>query len=236
VDLKSPSLCIISVLVILLAGAACSSGTRDLPQATPQPPGPTPSPTSIWSGLLQKTPYPYTTPLPPARSTILDGIYTQLSPGQYDQPPLPEGGTWMPHPVRRDSRWLMPPAPYPPAAGIWRLHLDKGIFRVFHVATGWRALGSYAVSGDRIHFFNDPHCLEDVGIYRWEVGTGQLIMEVIEDDCGASSVFHSERGSRARNLTISPWLSCQPPSTEAAISGHWPVPPGCEGDRLDQKD
>lgn len=235
-DLRLPSLCILSVLVILLTGAACSGDTRGLPQGSPQAPGPAPIPTTVWSGLLQTTPYPYTTPLPPVRRTALDGVYTQFAPGQHGQPPLPEVGTWMPHPVRPDSVWLMPPAPYPPAAGIWKLHLDRGIFRVFHPASGWRALGSYAISGNRIHLFNDPHCLEEVGIYGWEVGAGQLILEVIEDNCGASSVFHSERGRRAQSLTSAPWLSCQPPSTEAAISGHWPAPPGCEGDRLDIKD
>jgi hypothetical protein len=49
---------------------------------------------------------------------------------------------------------------------------------------------------------------------------GQLILEVIHDECGF--------GLRAASLTAQPWLSCQPPSTEAAISDHWQKPPGCD--------
>jgi len=89
------------------------------------------------------------------------------------------------------------------------------------VATGWRSMGSYTVAGDRIAFFNDPVCPEFVGTYTWKLAEGKLTFQVIEDRCSASIL-------RAMNLTNLPWLSCQPPSTEAAITGHWPKPPGCD--------
>jgi hypothetical protein len=45
-------------------------------------------------------------------------------------------------------------------------------------------------------------------------------VKVIEDECAI--------GLRAMNLTNLPWLSCHPPSTEAAITDHWPKPRGCD--------
>ena len=63
------------------------------------------------------------------------------------------------------------------------LHLDKGIFRVFHEISGWRTLGSFTVSGDQIKFFNDPHCTQVVGIYTWKLEEGKLVFEVVEDEC-----------------------------------------------------
>ena len=104
-------------------------------------------------------------------------------------------------------------------------HLDKGVFRVFHEITGWHTLGSFTVSGDRVEFFNDPHCIDAVGIYTWKLEAGQLVLEVVEDECAF--------GLRTKNLTHLPWMSCQPPSTEAAVTGHWPTPPGCRSSRFD---
>jgi hypothetical protein len=71
-----------------------------------------------------------------------------------------------------------------------------------------------------VEFFNDPHCNQDVGIYAWELEQGKLTLKAIEDSCAF--------GLRAESLTDIPWESCQPASTEAAISNHWPVPTGCE--------
>jgi hypothetical protein len=107
------------------------------------------------------------------------------------------------------------------------LNLDKGIFRVHHEFTDWVTIGSFTVSedtvsGGRIEFFNDPHCFQDTGVYAWKQEDGKLTLEVVEDDCGVYL--------RQQNLVALPWASCQPPSEEAAITNHWPVPPGCEGD------
>jgi len=157
-----------------------------------------------WSELLQNTPYPYSKPLPSPDPTVLDGTYTKLDPRQADHIPCKRC-----------------PA-YPPGGGIWKLNLDKGIFRVYHEVTGWVTLGSFAVSGDRIEFFNDPHCFQDTGIYMWELEEGKLTLTAVEDNCGVYL--------RAQNLEARPWDSCQPPSTEAAVTSHWPIPAGCESD------
>jgi hypothetical protein len=135
---------------------------------------------------------------------------------------------WLSHPVR-PTVWVMPPGPYSVEGGAWILQLDRGVFRMLHEATGWHSLGSYTVSGNRIELFNDPHCIEAVGIYTWSQESGQLALEAIKDECGDKAPFLSGSGRRASSFASRPWMSCQPPSTEAAISGHWPVPAGCGG-------
>lgn len=189
-------------MAICLMAVACSPTLQDASQSATEMAG-EPTPTSIWFGLLQRTPYPYTTPLLSAVPTALDGAYTKFDP----------------RPGKRAPCRRCPP--YPPEGGIWRLSLNKGIFRVYHNGTGWGTLGSFAVSGDRIEFFNDPHCFQDVGIYTWELQDGKLLLEAVRDDCGVDL--------RLRSFTEYPWGSCQPPSTEAAITNHWPSPAGCDG-------
>jgi hypothetical protein len=167
----------------------------------PSTPGPTPT-LDRWQEIRQWTPYPHTTPLPPQQATSLDGIYVRLDPRQEDRPPC-----------RRCP-------PYPPEGGVWKLELDEGIFRVIHPRTGWRTLGSYAVDGDRIVFFNDPQCHLAVGHFRWALDKDGLRFTLIADDC--------ELGTRAKNFTSQPWSACQPPNHEAAVTGHWQAPEGCE--------
>ena len=110
------------------------------------------------------------------------------------------------HPVR-PTVWVMPTGPYSVEGGVWILGLDQGVFRVLHETTGWHSLGSFSVSGNRVQFFNDPNCMEAVGTYVWRIEAGQLLLEVIEDKCGARSAFQSGRGMRARALTSFPWTS-----------------------------
>lgn len=156
----------------------------------------------IWSELLQKTPYPHTAPLPDRVPTALDGTYTKFDPKK--TPPVP---------CRRCPDYV-------PQGGIWKLNLDKGIFRIFHESTGWRSLGSFVVDANRVQVFNDPCCIEVKGSYRWTLAQGRLSLQVVEDKCAI--------GQRAKNLTKLPWLACQPPSMEAGFSDHWDKPPGCE--------
>jgi hypothetical protein len=117
---------------------------------------------------------------------------------------------------------------------MWTLYLDKGTFKVFHPATGFAAVGSFSVSGDRITFLNDPYCEEDlrmVGTYSWATDGSSLTLKAIDDLCSI--------GLRAKNLTSAPWTRipgkqgqntdpCQPPNREAAVTDHWPKPPGCK--------
>ncbi len=188
------------VAVVLLLLLACGPAARLTPgvsaisaEATPE---------DRWAALLQRTPYPYTTPLPPPQPSALDGTYVKTDPKQAT-----------PFPCKRCPDYL-------PEGGLWKLHLSQGIFRIYYQVNGWRSIGSFTVSGDRLLLFNDPHCVDTLGRYTWQLDGGRLFLQVVEDDCSV--------GLRALNLTEMPWLSCQPPNAEAAITGHWQVPAGCE--------
>src|SRR5688572_13598718 len=181
-----------------------------LPTVTPQPTSPTPAPEIPTVELAQ--PYPFTTPLPPPTPTELDGIYIKA---------VEFIGT--PTPCRRC-------APYRAEGGTWTLDLKEGVFRVSHDNTPFRGIGSFTVSGNQLFFFNDPNCHLNVGVYTWTLDGRSLLLEEVDDPCAF--------GLRAKNLAGGSWLSqmdeeggqidqCQPPSLEAAISGHWSAPPGC---------
>jgi hypothetical protein len=164
--------------------------------------GETVSPSEIWSGLLQRMPYPFTLPLSPEKWTEVDGTYTKFE--LKDTPPVP---------CRRCPD-------YAPEGGLWKINFNKGVFRIMHKVTGWKSIGTFIVSGDQITLANDPTCQEVIGLYTWKVEGRVLILKAIEDKCAI--------GLRAKNLTNTPWLSCQPPNAEAAVTDHWPKPAGCE--------
>ena len=84
------------------------------------------------------------------------------------------------------------------------LQLDRGVFRVFHESTGWRTLGSFTVTENRIEFFNDPHCYDAVGIYTWKLEASQLTLEAIEDKCDGRVLGGG--GLRVMNFTSQPWM------------------------------
>ncbi|MBW2412422.1 MAG: hypothetical protein JRF72_21690 [Deltaproteobacteria bacterium] len=156
----------------------------------------------IWFELLQKTPYPHTAPLPPQRPTVLDGFYTKFDPKK--TPPVA---------CRRCPDYV-------PEGGIWKLNLDKGIYRIFHEFTGWRSIGSFVVDGNRVQLFNDPTCMQAVGTYIWTAEIGTLNLQVIEDECAIRM--------RGKNLTQFPWTLCPPSSVEAGTSTHRNRPFGCD--------
>ncbi len=212
-SLRTWKLFTLVALIILTMLVACQSGaqptTPETATGTPAPPNSppptsqvTPAPTDDWFALFQRTPFPYTTPLPPSTRTILDGAYAKLDPSEAEH-----------FHCRRCPD-------YAPEGGIWKLSLDKGVFRMFYQVTGWRSIGSFTVSGDRLTLFNDPYCTDDVGDYTWKLEHGALTLQVIKDECAIRL--------RAMNLTMLPWLSCQPPNTEAAVTDHWLKPPGCQ--------
>jgi hypothetical protein len=110
------------------------------------------------------------------------------------------------------------------------LSLKEGVFRVSHDGTTFKGLGSFTISGNQLFLFNDPNCYLDVGVYNWTLEGQSLKLQEVKDPCAF--------GLRAKNLTRGDWQSagkeegqrldqCQPPSLEAAISGHWPIPEGC---------
>lgn len=204
---KTSGLC--AIITVLTMVVACSPASNALP-VMPETPQVTSTPSDIWSGLLQRTPYPYTTPLPPAQVSSIDGTYVKFDP----------------RPGKRAPCRRCPP--YPPEGGVWRLNLDRGIFRVYHDGTGWSTLGSFTVSGDRVEFFNDPHCWRDVGIYTWTLEADKLMLELVKDDCGVDL--------RQRSLTAYPWESCQPLGIEAATTQHWPAPDGCDPPEITEEE
>jgi hypothetical protein len=179
---------------------ASGTPTPGLAESSPVPTG-VPVAGDPWLELLQKMPYPYTTPLPPPTPTILDGIYAKLE---------PQRGARVP--CRRCPDYL-------PEGGVWKLSLKKGIFHILHEPTGWRSMGAFTVVGDQIVLFNDPACFDTIGRYEWTPDEAGLKLKVLEDTCQVDR--------RARSFAGLAWASCQPPSTEAAITDHWPRPPGC---------
>jgi len=168
-----------------------------------EPPGAFgPAVASRWVELLQRTPYPYHRPLPPGIRSPIDGTSVKLDPKPF------------PHvPCRRCPDYV-------PEGGIWKLQFKLGIMRILYAETGWRSISSFEVDGDRLLLFNDPHCIDTTGSYFWRVHEGKLELDLIDDPCA----IHM----RAKNLTKQPWKTCQPPSEEAAVTGRWAVPTGCE--------
>ncbi len=166
------------------------------------------TPTSIWFGLQERTPYPYTTPLPASKRTSIDGIYAK-----FDE-------SW---PQWWSCRRC---ADYRPAGGIWKLRFDRGVMRIHYNVTDWVSIGSYTVEGDRLYIFNDPFCPEAVGEYRWALeekwglAARTLELEMIADPCSF--------GLRGVNLGTQEWGSCSPPNEMTGASDHWHKPTGCE--------
>jgi hypothetical protein len=214
---RLPGAAVAGLLMCLSIAAACSAPTPEAARPAAGPAAaatPTPAPTPAadrWSSLLAATPYPYLLSLPRETASALDGTYAMVEPAETGQV----------HCLRCPD--------YAPAGGVWKLHLSRGVFRIFHAETGWRSLGSFVVTRDRVSkvefpdrllLFNDPHCPDVVGMYTWKLEEGSLRLEVVDDTCSYQL--------RAANLTGMPWLSCQPPNAEAGITDHWPKPAGCD--------
>jgi hypothetical protein len=192
----------IQCLVLLILSCSTHREPGKQPPSTAKADMANDSRSEIWTELLQKTPFPHTAPLPPPLTTDLDGFYTKFDPKK--TPPVP---------CRRCPDYV-------PEGGIWKLDLNKGVFRIFHEFSGWRSIGSFVVEGNQVQLFNDPTCMEVTGSYRWTLTAGRLTWDVVQDECAI--------GMRAKNLMKLPWLACQPPSIENGFSGHWEKPPGCD--------
>ena len=154
-----------------------------------------------WNDLLKRSPYVYTIPVV-SENTLIEGTYVKKA--------KKEGAIV---PCRRCPDWV-------PNPGIWKLNLSKGVYRIINTKTGWKSIGTYIISGDRIIFANDPCCIYGVGVYSWTLKEGKLELKIIDDPCAIKL--------RGKNLTEVIWSSCQPPNVEAAISTHWPKPKGCD--------
>lgn len=190
----------IFLLGYVLSLAACSLESPS-PRALTVEAIPNATPTDIWFAIQERTPYPYSTPLPQATTSPIDGTYVKAEP------------------VLGVPVHCLRCPDYASDGGIWLLRFDKGIYRIYSELTEWRTLGSFSVSGERILLFNDGYCGDEVGTYTWSLVERKLVFKEVKDDCS----IHL----RAKNLTFMPWESCLPPNREAAVSGHWQVPLGC---------
>jgi hypothetical protein len=208
------------LLIFVILQVLRPGGVMTAPQLTTGTKSSTPSPisleeitpTNIWLGLQERTPYPYTTPLPASVSGSIDGTYAK-----FDE-------SW--------PQWWMCRrcADYRPAGGIWKLRFDRGVMRIHYNVTDWVSIASYTVADDRLYIFNDPFCPEAVGEYRWTLldkwglADRSLALEVIADSCSF--------GLRGENLGTQVWGSCYPPNEMTGASDHWHKPPGCEDPNL----
>jgi hypothetical protein len=205
-----------SILFVAL-GSSAAGEKKEPGSGTAQQAGNSPS---IWYDLQRRSPYPYTIPLPEPRRSLIDGTYTKFEPT--DKPIV--------HCRRCPD--------YAPEGGLWKLGLDKGVFRIYHKVTGWKSIGTFIATKDlkidsesgqladsdsgQLVLANDPVCPEVIGVYRWKNEKGELILSEIDDPCSIRL--------RAMNMKHLPWKSCQPPNTEAAVTAHWPQPQGCDED------
>jgi hypothetical protein len=158
-------------------------------------------------------PYPFSTPLPPAEPTAIDGTYTRTV--EEDIAGAPGKCTRCP--------------PYRLQPGTETLTFDRG--RFFVQAPKFKSSGHFWLEGQQLRFVNDPSCVTFEGVYGWEVADGVLSLEAVEDECPFTQL-------RQRYLMAKDWqvveggaagaAECYPPSEEAAITGHWPIPEGCD--------
>ena len=110
--------------------------------------------------------------------------------------------------------------PYSVDAGVQTLLLHEGRFYLEHQLNGFRALGHFAVEGDRVVFFNDPNCSRTKGRYTWDLERRRLTLEVVDDPCPYVD-------ERSNDLTLASWTR-----VDVCFSGieHWyPVRVGCTG-------
>lgn len=175
---------LLATAIALLATAQLLVACQARPASPPASETPSPAPGSAWERLLQRTPNPYTTPLPPAEEGPADGWYAKFDPN----PP---------------QYWACKRcADYRPTGGVWWLQLDRGIMRLYYAVTEWAISASYAVDAERMTLFNDGVCPDAIGEYTWRRDEIGLSLSVIDDPCAI--------GLRAENLTRQPWRSCEP--------------------------
>lgn len=196
---------ITGLLLLVVAAAACAA--EPVPEATA-----TTSTAALPDWRTDPNePYPFTTPVPDLAATDIDGEYTRPPTDTYTG----------------DRAACRRCPPYPPDRGASILRFDRGRYEIVHDEPAYRTFGHFTVDGELLTLINDPECATDIGTYRVERDGAQLRFDVVDDPCAF--------GQRTRDLTERTWTpadiargeSCQPPNTEAAISGHWPEPSGC---------
>ena len=203
--------------VVVVAAGACSEGGANGTQES----GARPNDSSDhcyelgWRNCPDE-PYPFSTPLPPAEPTALDGTYTRV---------IEKDLAWAPGKCRRCPPYRLEPGPE-------TLTFDRGRYFVNHEPPGFKSSGHYWLEDGQLQLFNDPSCVTFEGVYEWEIAGGVLSLTAIDDQCPFTKL-------RQRYLMAKDWqvvqggtadapAECEPPSEEAAVTGHWPIPKGCE--------
>jgi hypothetical protein len=110
-----------NLLIVFLAFlvAACQPAPSSVQTGTAAPTG---TPADKWQALFGHTPVPWTTPLPPEEATVLDATYVKTNPRLAT-----------PFPCKRCPDYAL-------EGGLWKLSLDKGVFRILYTLNGWRSL------------------------------------------------------------------------------------------------
>jgi len=109
--------------VLLAACASSAAGHTATPITTQEFQIPTStSANERWVELFDRTPFPFTTPLPSSHNTAIDGTYIKINPR-----------TATPFPCRRCPDYAM-------EGGLWKINFDEGIFRMIYSVNGWRSL------------------------------------------------------------------------------------------------
>jgi hypothetical protein len=129
----------------------------------------------------------------------------------------------------------------PDDPGSTTLALASGSYRL-DGAVEFRGGGAAAYGDGRLTFSADPACPGVIGQYAVKLGdvkryglpdqfrAQSMTLQAIDDSCAS--------GMRADTLVAGAWILrrsarpdahgvCDPPTTEAGVTGHWPEPTGC---------
>ncbi|HEX7224840.1 MAG TPA: hypothetical protein VF367_04605 [Candidatus Limnocylindria bacterium] len=159
-----------------------------------------------------------------------------ILPGVAPADASPSAAAGSPGPL--DGRWTATPD----APDRTTLAISAGTYAI-EGQEAYGGSGRLAAVGSEVTVSADPACPTVSGRYAAELGETErygllpqfraqtLELSVIDDPCAD--------GARARALTEVPWVLrtsarsgsygvCDPPNEEAAITGHWPIPTGCE--------
>jgi hypothetical protein len=148
-------------------------------------------------------------PAPPLEETAIDGYYVRI----VDLAEVGGPRLGLPIHCRRCPVYRVDP-------GVETLLLHKGRFWIEHQMSGFRAYGHYEVVDDRVTVFNDPHCTQVRGEYRWGRSGHELSFDVVDDPCAFE-------GERANDLMFSTWTAVRP--CLSGVQYWWPALVGCAG-------
>lgn len=215
--MRARSVGLLLVSLVVLAGCT-ARGAADSPSPTPEP---SPSPTRQLNrtggvGITEpvvslapwERPYPYTTPTPPERATAIDGTYLRVVSLER------AGGAELGLPIR-----CFRCIPFRVDAGVSILILFEGSYYLHHHLSGFRTMGHYFVSGNRVELVNDANCPQTRGTYTWSMKDGRLGFDVLDDPCPFDDL-------RAGDLQAGPWAKVD--ACIYRIQNLWPAALGCD--------